>query len=70
MLLNKQNIPGKFHRHIDKETTCSPGLSPYTANLVHQISATINGATYPPINTRGTGQQKKLDGPGLLPAFL
>ena len=49
------------------------GLPDYTANLLHQLSTTKNGATYPPINTRQTGQ-KKLYQPGqilpLLPVFF
>ena len=45
-------------------------LPAYTANLLHQLSTTKNGATYQPINTRVTGQ-KKLYQPGqiLAPPF-
>ena len=39
------------------------GLPAYTENLLHQLSTIENGTTYPPINTRGTGQ-KKLYQPG------
>ena len=39
-------------------------LPAFTANLVHQLSTTKIGATYPPINTKGTGQSK------LTPSFL
>ena len=52
-----------FHTHLDKQTDCWPGLPAYTANLLHRLSTTKNGASYPPINTRQTGQ-KKLYWPG------
>ena len=40
------------------KTTFWPSLPAYTANLLHHLSTTKNGATYPPINTRQTWQKK------------
>ena len=55
-----------MHRHIGRYiTACWHGLPVYFTNLVHPLSTTSNGATYPPPNTRDIHVQI----PPLLPVF-
>ena len=47
-------------------------LPAYTANLPHRLSTSKNGATYPPINTKGTVQKNctSLDKSSSLPSVF